>query len=101
MEKIDRHYRVNHPTWPRTAKGVIIITKYLELTEPTSLVQLTKEQLKEVYHHFHLDPPSALKPKHMFLSQLERQLRDIFPEANSDQYGSLILTSDLLTKNRS
>ena len=101
IEKIDWYYRANHPTWPRNSKGVIVITKHLELTEPTSLVQLTKDQLKDVYHHFNLEPPSALKSKQTFLSQLERQLSAIFPEANKDQYGSFILTSDLLTRNRS
>ena len=96
METIDHYFQINHPTWPRNAKGVLIITKYFKITEQTPLVQLTKDQLKDVYDHFGLEAPSSIKPKHMFLSQLEQQLRELFPDGGTDQNGSFILTPEIL-----
>ena len=96
METIDRHFRKKHPTWPRTSKGSLIITKYFKVTKPMALVQFTKEELKEIFAHFHLEAPKSIKPKNMFLTELERKLRKLFPDAKSDQNGSFILTEKIL-----
>ena len=68
------------------------------MTLPTALEVLTKDELKDLFAHFDLEKPRSIWPYSVFLSELEHDLRELFPEANLNKNGSFILTEKMVKK---
>ena len=68
------------------------------MTLPTALEVLTKDKLKELFFHFDLETPRSIWPYSVFLSELEHDLRELFPDAKTNKNGSFILTEKMVKK---